>query len=163
MFVIVDVDDVLPPLPDAVLVAAWLSKIAVPGRSSGPSVSPAAIDGSTTASASITATSRLRVERRAGGAPERLLGRELASVAMHVLAEPVTQRRELTSLDLLLEVGDVVEHLLPDLHRHHRAEQIRREVADLSRRPVRVLQDALRVIRDVDAEVLVHLLVPDAG
>src|SRR5438876_10844619 len=81
---------------------------------------------------------------------------------MNVLAEPVAQRRELAPLDLLLEVGAVVEELLPDLYRHDRPEQIRREVADLTRRPMRVLQDTLRVVRHVDAEVLVHLVVPHA-
>src|SRR6266571_1418071 len=73
---------------------------------------------------------RLRIKRRAGGAPQRFLRRELAPVAVHVLAEPVAQRRELTPFDLLLQVRNVVEKLLPNLHRHHCSKQVRREVAD---------------------------------
>src|ERR671933_474600 len=44
MFVIVDVELVLPPLPDVVL-AVWLSRIAVPGTSSSSSVAPTASVG----------------------------------------------------------------------------------------------------------------------
>src|SRR5689334_15195665 len=103
---------------------------------------------------------RLRVDRRPSRPPERFLRRELAPQAVDMLAEPLAHGGELTALDLLLEVRHVLEHLLPDLYGHDRAEQVRREVADAPGRPVRVLQDSLGVVRHLDAEVLVHLLVP---
>jgi hypothetical protein len=78
-----------------------------------------------------------------------------------VRAKPFAQRREIAASDLLVEVGDVFDHLLPDLHGHHRAQQVRREIADEPDRPVSVLQHALRVVGDVDAEVVVHPRVPD--
>src|SRR5207249_5411989 len=65
----------------------------------------------------------LRIEGRAGCPPQRFLGRELASAAVHVLAEPVAQSRELAPLDLLFEIADVVEELLPDLHGHDGSER----------------------------------------
>src|SRR5207302_7053895 len=73
---------------------------------------------------------------------------------------PLAQRRKVTTLDPLLEIGHVLEHLLPDLHGHHRAEEIRGEVPDEAGRPVRDLEHAVRVVGHLDAEVLVHLLRP---
>src|SRR5579862_1057104 len=44
----------------------------------------------------------------AGGAAESLLGRELPSERVDVLAEPLAQSGELATADLLLQVRDVV-------------------------------------------------------
>src|SRR5207248_4345111 len=88
---------------------------------------------------------RLRGKRRAGRAAQRLLWRELAAEGVHVLAEPLAQRRELAAADLLLELGEIAPGRLPDLHRRHRPDEIRREVADRAARPVDVLQDAVPV------------------
>src|SRR5581483_6710128 len=70
------------------------------------------------------------------------------------------ERCELAALDLVLEVTEILRRLLPDLHRHHGAEQVGREVADETGRPVHVLQDTARVVRDLDAEIVVHRLSP---
>src|SRR5213079_2394571 len=47
---------------------------------------------------------RLRVDLRAGRAPERLLRRELPAEPVHVLAEPVAQRGELAAPDGVFEL-----------------------------------------------------------
>src|SRR5437764_1372195 len=73
---------------------------------------------------------RLRVDRRSHRPPQRLLRRVLATVSVDVLPEPLAQRRELTSFDLLLELAEILRGLLPELHRHDGAEQVGREVAD---------------------------------
>src|SRR5581483_961149 len=55
--------------------------------------------------------------RRAGRALERLRRRELAAVAVQVLAQPLPQRSELAALELALEPGEVGGDPLPELHR----------------------------------------------
>src|SRR6478736_3838924 len=76
---------------------------------------------------------RLRVDRRAGRPPQQLLGRVLAALGVDVRAEPVAERRELAAPDLPFEIAELVGRLLPDLDGHHRAEEVRREVADQAR------------------------------
>mmetsp|Transcript_1361 Transcript_1361/g.4133 ORF Transcript_1361/g.4133 Transcript_1361/m.4133 type:complete len:475 (-) Transcript_1361:197-1621(-) len=77
---------------------------------------------------------------------------------VHLLAEPLAQRAELAPGNLRLEraraevgLGGVV-----DLHRHDRAERVRREVADRAKGPVDVLQAAARIVGHVYAQVLLH-------
>src|SRR5213592_3697945 len=104
---------------------------------------------------------RLRVDPVPGRTLERLLRRELPAVRMHVLAEPAAQRAELPALDLVFEIWNVLERFLPDLHRHDSPQQVGREVPNQSGGPVRVLEDTVRVVRDVHTEVVAHALVPD--
>ena len=91
---------------------------------------------------------------------QRLLRHVLAPVGVHVHAEPLPERGELAALDLLLEIRHGLERLLPDLHRHHGAEEVRREVAEQAGAPVHILQNAVPVVGHVDAEILVHLFRP---
>src|SRR6266550_5741662 len=91
----------------------------------------------------------LGVDRRAGRASQQLLRRVFAALRVDVQAEPLAKRRELTPLDLLLEIAELLGRLLPDLHGHHGAEEIRGEVADQAGRPVHVLEHAAPVVRDL--------------
>ena len=91
---------------------------------------------------------------------ERLLRRELAAVLVKPLAEPLPQRREVTRLDLIVEVRKIPPQGLPDLHRHDVAEGVGGEVAEDAARPVDVLEHPVGVVRHLDAEVLVHARVP---
>src|SRR5687768_252995 len=59
------------------------------------------------------------LDRAPGRAAHDLGGLELASVPVHVLAQPVPQRLELAALDARLQVGDVAVHRLPQLPRDH--------------------------------------------
>src|SRR5689334_6786976 len=58
---------------------------------------------------------RLRIDCSSHRALERLDGRELASVAMHVLAQPFANLAEFAACDLTVHVVDVLAQLLPDL------------------------------------------------
>src|SRR5579884_922316 len=98
--------------------------------------------------------------RRAGRALERLRRRELAAVAVQVLAQPLPQRSELAALELALEPGEVGGDPLPELHRDQVAERVRREVAERAARPVHVLEHAPAVVGHLDPQVLPHAAVP---
>ena len=78
-----------------------------------------------------------------------------------MLAEPVGERSELALLELRVQVGHVRVDLLPKLARDDVTEGVGREVADRADRPVHVLEDTERVVRRLDAEVVLHALVPD--
>src|SRR5512145_432780 len=97
----------------------------------------------------------LRVDRGRAGQPlDRLLRRELAAQGVEVVAEPGGELAELAGFQLRIEVGDRVTYRGPDLERDDVPERVRREVADAALRPVDVLQHAVGVVRDVDAEEL---------
>src|SRR5215211_6474474 len=98
--------------------------------------------------------------RRARDALERLERRELAAVTVQVVSQPLAQRPELALLELVVQVGEVGDDALPDLRGDQVPEGVRREVADRAGRPVRVLQDAARVVRHLDLEVIPHAAVP---
>src|SRR5262249_14224419 len=76
------------------------------------------------------------------------------------LAQPLVQLGEIAAFDLLVEARDRLPRLLPDLHREDRAEQVRGEVAEATAGPVRILQDAERVVRDGEAQQLLEPGVP---
>src|SRR5438094_30594 len=86
------------------------------------------------------------VDGRAGRMLQQLLRRVPAALRMDLLAEPLAQRAELALLQLLVEAAELVVRTLPQLHGHHRPEEVRREVADQARRPVHVLQHAVRMV-----------------
>jgi hypothetical protein len=62
------------------------------------------------------------VHRTADDPLEGLLRRELAAVAVQVLAEPLAQLAELAALDLVVEIWDRLAYALPDLRRDDVAE-----------------------------------------
>ena len=83
-----------------------------------------------------------------------------------VLAQPLAERRKLARRELCVELVGAdrrLRRLGELLLRDHRAQRVRREVADGAKRPVDVLQAALRVVGDVDAEVGLHPSVPILG
>ena len=79
---------------------------------------------------------------------------------MEVLAQPVAQRNELTSPDVLLDVRDLDCDPLPQLAGDDVAQRVRREVPEHAIRPVDVLQHAVRVIGNLDAQVVAHSGIP---
>ena len=79
---------------------------------------------------------------------------------VEVLAEPLADRGELALPDLLVDVSHVLAQPFPDLDAHHVAERVGREVAEAAARPVNVLEHAVRVVGNLDAEVARHRLVP---
>src|SRR2546423_2963477 len=103
---------------------------------------------------------RLRVDWAARHALDRLLRRELRAEGVEVLAQPVAQIVELAAAEALVQVAETLNGTFPDLHRDHVAERVRREVAERPTSPVHVLQDAVRGVGDVDAEVFRHARVP---
>ena len=125
----------------------------------------AAVRVSTPASASFVAqvarngSGRSVLARHAG---QQLARRELAAVAVDVLAQPVAQRRELAAAELRLDLGQVGAGARPQLGGDQVPERVGREVAEQPGAPVHVLQHALRVVGDLDAEQPVHALVPRA-
>src|SRR5438874_1827661 len=67
------------------------------------------------------------IHARAGRALEQLLRRERAAVRVHVLAEPLAQRHELTALELLVEIAEVCRRTVPELHGDDVPERVGRE------------------------------------
>src|SRR3989442_5578742 len=101
------------------------------------------------------------IELRAGDAPQQIAGRVLAAVAVDVLPQPFAQRRELATRKMALEVAELGDRTLPDLHGDDVAELVGREVAEEPDRPVHVLEDPACVVRHLDTEVGLHARVPD--
>src|SRR5687768_2539942 len=96
---------------------------------------------------------RLRIDRGRSGQPlDRLLGCELAAERVEVVAKPRGQVAELAGLHLRVQLRDRLAHRRPELKRDDIAERVRREVADSALRPVDVLEDAVGVVRYLDAE-----------
>ena len=106
---------------------------------------------------------RLGVDRAAHRALDRLGRRELAAQRVDGLAEPRVQLGEVPALDLLVDRGDLRAEPIPDLDREHGPEEVRREVPEPAARPVRILQDAVCVVRDRDAHELLEARVPGVG
>ena len=106
-----------------------------------------------------------RVGRRVELLAQRLLqqcARLLeAAVLPDVLAVPRVDGREVTALQAVLHV-DRFLHLAQQLRAVGAAERVGREVAHAAARPVAVLQNAVLVVRHVDAEVLLVKSVPFA-
>ena len=84
-------------------------------------------------------------------------------MAVDVLSQPLTQRPQLAGGELVLEVADVGVRALPQLPGDEVAQGVGGEVPDQPRRPVHVLQHAVGVIVDGDAEVLLKARVPCLG
>src|SRR5712664_12274 len=84
---------------------------------------------------------------------EQLVGRELAPVLVHVLAEPAEQRGELPLLDLCIQVADVGADLFHQLRADQVSDRVARKDPEAHGRPVDILQHALAVVRDAYAEV----------
>src|SRR5437899_2045113 len=103
----------------------------------------------------------LRIDATANHALEELRRWELAPVPVDVLPEPFAQRPELALLELVVQVGELVADPFPELARDDVPERVGREVPDVARRPVHVLQDAVCDVRHVDPEVLADPRVPD--
>ena len=78
-------------------------------------------------------------------------------------AKPLAQIGEVAAFEAFVEVAEILQRALPDLHGHYVAERVRREVAERAGRPVHVLQHTLSVVGDIDAEVFVHARVPRFG
>src|SRR5215204_6420827 len=106
---------------------------------------------------------RIRVEIRAGDASQELPRRVSAAVPVDVLAEPFSERRELSPGELLVQVAQIFPGTVPDLNGDDVAELVRREVPEEPDRPVHVLQHTVSIVRNVDAEVVLHASVPDLG
>src|SRR3954447_22725773 len=62
----------------------------------------------------------------AGDPLQQLARLEHAAVAMHVLAQPRAQRREVAALELLLDVRQIDADALPQLRGHQVADRVRR-------------------------------------
>src|SRR5262249_3148129 len=103
---------------------------------------------------------RLWVDVRTSDALEQNARRIHPAVSIHILREPLAHRPELPACELLLDVAEIGACPIPDLHRDDVPELVRREVADQPDRPVHVLEDAVRIVRHVDAEVLLHSRIP---
>ena len=71
----------------------------------------------------------------------------LAASAVHVLAQPVEQAGELAGGDLLVQLGPLGAQALVQLARDHRADRVRREIAERAHGPMHVLQAAFGVVR----------------
>src|SRR5438093_542258 len=106
---------------------------------------------------------RRRGARVAGRALEQLVGGELAAVAVDVLAEPVQEIRELTPLDLGVEVGDVEADLLHQLGADQVPDRVAGEDAEAHEGPVDVLECAVAVVRHVEPEIGLEARVPRLG
>src|SRR5205807_929052 len=105
---------------------------------------------------------RLRVDAAAGHALDRLLRGELPSHRVEVFAEPLPEIAELAALETLVEVAEILLRTLPDLHGDDVPERVRGKVPEVPGGPVHVLEDAARVVGDLDVEVVVHACVPGA-
>ena len=79
---------------------------------------------------------------------------------MHLLVEPSQESVELSGLDLVPYVGDVLDHRVPKLDTDEVAEGVGGEVSLDAHRPVDVLHAAVGVRGHVDAQVALVLLVP---
>src|SRR5829696_5598901 len=104
---------------------------------------------------------RLRVEPTAGDPLDQLARHVLAAMPPEILAQPRGERAELAALELVVQTGDVGRHPLPKLAGDDGAERVGGEVADHADRPMHVLEHADGIVRRLDAEVLLHPLVPD--
>ncbi len=82
---------------------------------------------------------------------------------MDVLAQPAEQRREMTVLDLGVEVGYVGADLLHQLRADEVADRVAGKDAEADERPVDVLQRALTVVGHVQPEVGLEARVPRLG
>jgi len=82
---------------------------------------------------------------------------------MDIRAQPFQQAAELPGFNLLLEIGDCLVDLLPQLRRNQVAQGVGGEVAEHPARPVHVLQHAQPVVGRGDAQVFLHARVPDFG
>src|SRR5579862_78333 len=99
----------------------------------------------------------------ADGPLERLGGCELAAVPVQVVAQPVAKRREVALLEGVGEIRQVGADALPELGRDEVAERVRREVTEVSARPMRVLEHSVSVVRNLDPQVIPHTAVPLLG
>ena len=76
------------------------------------------------------------------------------------VAQPAVELAELARLELRLEIGNRALDVPPDLNRDRVPERVGREVAVRGARPVHVLEDAARVVGNLDAEQIEHAGVP---
>ncbi len=104
---------------------------------------------------------RLRVDRAADRPLDGLGGRR-ACVRARRSSRAATRaaRRTRRARSAPQSVGIAALASLPDLNGEHGSEEVRREVAEAAARPVRVLEDAVRVVRHRDAHELLEARVP---
>ncbi len=67
-------------------------------------------------------------------------------MAVNLGAQPAQQLGELSRSNLLVQIGDIRQDLLPKLGRDQVAQGIGGEIADDAARPVYVLQNTLSVV-----------------
>ncbi len=82
---------------------------------------------------------------------------------MQFLAQPFAQLHKFTALELRVQVRNVSQHLFPNLRRDDVTELIRWKIAHQPNRPMNILQTSLRIVRNIDAEILFHPRVPRCG
>src|SRR5580765_6204037 len=70
----------------------------------------------------------------AGGILDEVLNGIFRPVPVHILAQPFEQRRELAAREFVFDARLLGEQRLVELTRDHRAERIRREIAERSDR-----------------------------
>ena len=79
---------------------------------------------------------------------------------MDVLAEPCADGFDIAAAQRVVLGAELCLHALPQLRGDEAAERVAREVAEGARRPVDVLQHAVGVVGDLDAEQPPHAVVP---
>src|SRR5450756_1110182 len=102
------------------------------------------------------------VQRLAGHSHDKILWIVQGAVLVNPGPLPFTQHVKVTCRDLSVEIRDLLPGRGKELRSVEIPEHVRREVSKQTTRPMDVLEDAVRVIGNLNAKILFYLGIPEA-